>query len=49
MEHGTVRAFATAEVMAFDHTGEALALADANDINLVFGLELIYQHLVAGL
>src|ERR1035441_9364779 len=49
VEHGSVRAFAAAEMVALDHAGEPAALADADHIHLVLGLELIHQHLVAGL
>src|ERR1035437_8617305 len=48
VEHRSVRAFAAAEVVAFDHARKPLALADADDIHLVRGFELTHQHLVAG-
>src|SRR5690242_16191857 len=34
--------------MALDDTGEALPFADTDDIDFVFGLELIHEDLVAG-
>src|SRR6185369_14477957 len=49
MEHRSVRAFAAAEMMPLDDAGEPAALADADDVHLVPGLELVHQHLVAGL
>ena len=42
-------AFAAAEVMALHHAREPAALADADHVHLVLGLELIHQHLVARL
>jgi hypothetical protein len=35
-------------MVALHHAGESFALADANHVHLVLGLELIHQHLVAG-
>src|SRR2546421_1537771 len=49
MEHRTVRALAAAEMVTLHHTREAAALAHADDVDHVLGLELIHQHLVAGL
>src|SRR5882724_5966445 len=49
MEHRTVRAFAAAEMMPLHYARKTAALAHANHVDLVLGLELIHQHLVAGL
>ena len=42
-------AFAAAEMMPFDNACEPAAFTDADDIHFVVRLELIHQHLVAGL
>ena len=49
MEHRPVRALAAAEMMPPHNAGETAAFADADHIDLIVGLELIDQHLIAGL
>src|SRR5262249_21469156 len=49
VEHRTVRRSAAAEVMALHQASESAALAHPDHINLVLGLELIHQNLIAGL
>ena len=49
MEHGSVRSFAAAEMMALDHAGESATLADPDHVHHIFGLELVDQNFVPGL
>src|SRR5579859_3848326 len=49
VEHGSVRSLASTEMMPLDHAGESSPLADPLHVHHVLGLELIHQHLVAGL
>src|SRR5262249_14639933 len=49
VEHGAVGILAAAKVVALHQTRETAALADSDDVYLVLGLELVYQHLVARL
>src|SRR5579872_4026259 len=49
MKHGSVRRISSSEVPAFHGTGKTLALADAGNVHIFAGLEVVHQNPVTGL